>query len=86
MNSTPETVRPPRLCGTLPDAETPRGIYILTGATGRRPTYQVRMLAAKAATTGKELVLQVPRTCVFDRSLAELMQREPHLIRREDLP
>jgi hypothetical protein len=70
--------------GTRPDAETPRRIYLVKQVLVLRATYQIRLLALKAAAQGKQLVLQVPRGCRFDRPLADLAAAMPGVIQRED--
>jgi hypothetical protein len=70
--------------GTRPDAETAQRIYLVKQVQVLRATYQVRLLALKAAEQGKQLVLQVPRSCRFDRALADLAAAMPTVIQRED--
>ncbi len=78
--------RPPAFVrGARPDAETASRIILIKRVSVLRATYQVRLLALKAAETGKSLILQVPPTCRFDASLQELIGLRPSLIRREDL-
>jgi hypothetical protein len=48
-----------------------------------RATYQVRLLAFKAETTGKKLILKVPTVCRFEPSLQRLMKLTSR-IRREN--
>jgi len=78
--------RTPLPRGTRPDAETPRRIYLVKQVQVLRATYQVRLLALKAVEQGKQLVLQVPRSCRFDRTLADLAAAMPAVIQREDRP
>ena len=70
MNPTPPSSPLPR--GTRPDAETPDRIHLIKNVSALRATYQVRLLALKASSEGKKLVLHVPAACRFDPSLAEL--------------
>jgi hypothetical protein len=81
MNPIPPTPR-----GTRADAETEERIYLVKNVTSLRATYQVRLLALKAAETGKKLVLKVPAVCRFDPSLEQLISRTGNLIEREDIP
>lgn len=74
---------PPR--GALPDAETPDRIYLVKNVPFLRATQQIRLLAAKAALSGKRLVLLAPADCRFDESLRELIREQPAAIVREDL-
>lgn len=78
-------MNPPALRGTCPDAETSERITLIKAVTLLRATYQVRLLALKAAETGKILVLKVPAACNFDSSLNRLIRSAPGLIQRENL-
>lgn len=71
--------------GVLSDAETSERIYLFKNVSALRATCQVRLLAMKAAATGKKLVLKVPPPCRFDHSLRDLIGTAPTLILREDL-
>ena len=79
-----EDSRSPR--GARADAETPEAIYLIKHVSSLRATYQIRLLALKAAESGKILVLMAPRTCRFDPSLEALVMAMSGRIRREDLP
>jgi plasmid maintenance system killer protein len=61
-------------------------IYLIKNVSALRATYQVRLLALKAAQHGKKLVLKVPPACRFENSLADLARAMPQVIQREDLP
>jgi hypothetical protein len=80
MNTIPHIPR-----GTRPDAETAERIYLVKNVTVLRATYQVRLLALKAAEHGKKLVLKVPASCRFEPSLEQLVARTRDLIEREDI-
>jgi len=75
--------RTPR--GSRPDAETPEKLYLIKAVPALRATYQVRLLAFRAAQEGKRLVLRVPRACRFDPYLQEMIRAFPGIIEREDL-
>jgi hypothetical protein len=70
--------------GTRPDAETFDQIYVIKNVSILRATYQIKLLAFKATTTKKKLVLKVPKACQFHTSLKELMKMT-NVVRREDL-
>ena len=72
--------------GARPDAETTSAIYLIKNVSSLRATYQIRLLALKAAETGKKLVLKVPAACAFDPALQGLVKETDGLIRREDMP
>jgi len=71
--------------GVRPDAETSERIYLIKNASILRATCQIRLLALRAAATGKEFVLLVPPECRWDASLDGLIESAPCLVRREDL-
>ena len=71
--------------GSLPDAETNDKIYLIKKVSTLRATYQVRLLAFKATETRKKLILAVPRSCQFHRSLKALIKMTDNTIRRDDL-
>jgi len=77
---------PPTPRGSRPDAETATALYLIKLVSALRATYQVRLLALKAAETGKKLILKVPAGCRFDPALEGLIRETDGLIRREDLP
>ena len=77
------TPAPPR--GALPDAETTGHIYLVKNVPSLRATQQIRLLAAKAALSHKQLVLLTPAACRFDEPLRELMREQPAIVVREDL-
>jgi hypothetical protein len=75
----------PRPRGARPDAETPGSIHLVKNVSSLRATYQIRLLALRAAQAGKRLVLEVPRSCRFQPDLSGLAAAMPDVIRREDL-
>jgi hypothetical protein len=86
MNS-PTTFRrlPPILRGVRPDAETHDRVYLIKNVPLLFATQQIRLLAAKAALSRKQLFIVTPAACRFDKSLEELMQSQPEIIRRKEL-
>ena len=72
--------------GTRPDAETAETIILVKNVGWLRATYQVRLLALRAAGEGRRLVLRVPARCRFDATLLGLCAAMPRVIGREDLP
>jgi hypothetical protein len=71
--------------GSRPDAETIDKVYLVKNLSLLRATYQVRMLAFRAMESHKLLVLKVPGTCKFDRTLKDLIKATGKTIKREDL-
>lgn len=71
--------------GARADAETIDKIYLVKNVSILRATYQIRLLAFKAASNHKKLILKVPKTCRFDISLMELMELTGAMIQREVL-
>lgn len=71
--------------GVRPDAETADRIYLIKIVPELRATQQIRLLAAMAALSHKQLVLVTPASCRLGQDLAELMQDHPESIRREEL-
>ena len=78
--------KPPIARGPRPDAETPRGLYLVKNVPTLRATYQIRLLALRAAEEGRQLVLRVPPSCRFDPALEGLAAALPGVLQREDLP
>jgi hypothetical protein len=86
MNASAQEHSPPALPrGALPDAETDKHIYLVKNVPSLRATRQIRLLAARAALSHKQLVLLTPATCRFDEPLRELMREQPAAIGRGDL-
>jgi hypothetical protein len=82
----PEPDASPVPRGARPDAETAGQIHLVKNVSELRATYQVRLLAVKAAETRKVLILRVPRHCRFAADLQSLVAARPGLILRETLP
>jgi hypothetical protein len=76
----------PETRGARPDAETAGEIILVKNVGCLRATYQVRLLALRAAAEGRRLVLRVPARCRFDGALLGLSAALPRVIGREDLP
>jgi hypothetical protein len=55
------------------DAETYDQIMLIKNVSTLRATYQIRLLAFKAAETGKKLVIKVPKRCRVDGTLKDLV-------------
>ena len=71
--------------GVRPDAETLDRIYLIKNVPLLFATQQIRLLAAKAALFHKQLFIVTPVACRFDKSLEELMQSQPEIIRLKEL-
>lgn len=56
--------------GALADAETREKLYLFKSVSRLRLTYQIRLLAFRAAQENKKLVLRVPKNCRLDRALS----------------
>lgn len=70
--------------GTMADGEKFNRLYLIKNVTSLRATYQIRLLAYRAATEGLKLVLMVPSTCKFQPSLLQLSKEMGDVILRED--
>jgi hypothetical protein len=70
--------------GTLADAEKFNTMYLIKQVQHLRPTYQIRLLAFRAVTEGKKLVLLVPKDCAFSAGLNELVTRCDGKLQRQD--
>jgi hypothetical protein len=71
--------------GARPDAETSNRIYLIKNVMMLRATYQVRLLAFKAMSSQKQLILKVPPSCRFHPSLKGLIKTTGKTVKREDL-
>jgi len=71
--------------GARPDAETASKVYLIKNVAVLHATYQVRLLAFKASTSGKKLILKLPKASRLAPSLKELMRDLPNVIKREHL-
>ncbi|MGY3445345.1 MULTISPECIES: hypothetical protein [unclassified Bradyrhizobium] len=68
-----------------PDAEAAGKIYLIKNVKELRATYQVRLLAFNASTTGRKLILKLPKKSRLAPSLKELIRDLPNVIKREPL-
>ena len=67
--------------GARPDAENQTQLFLFKKVSRLRATYQVRLLLFQAMTTGRTLVIVLPRGGQVDRTLKELSKRAPkHLV------
>ena len=60
--------------GARADAEQFNRMYLIKNVSRLRATYQIRLLAFRAVTSGLKLVLRVPERCMIDPTLAELIR------------
>lgn len=76
----------PRPDFALPDAETATELILVKNTGALRATRQIRLLAFRARTEGRTLVLFVPRRCRFDDALLALAAERPTAVERRELP
>lgn len=67
-----------------PDAEAFNKMYLIKNVSKLRATYQIRLLAFRAADSGTKLILRVPVSCEFDISLLELIKTCGKSVLREN--
>jgi hypothetical protein len=60
-------------------------MYLFKKVSRLRATYQIRLLAYRAVTSGLTLILRVPASCEFDDSLKALMKTCGKSVSRETL-
>jgi hypothetical protein len=72
------------LRGAKPDAERFNVMYLLKNVPKLRATYQIRLLAFKAVSEKKKLILTVPAHCEFSPLLEELIETCGKAVFRED--
>lgn len=70
--------------GARADADSFNRMYLIKNVQNLRATYQIKLLAFKAVTSGTKLVLRVPENCRFDASLLDLVKLTGNAILRED--
>ena len=69
--------------GALADAETHEAIYLFKNVSKLRLTYQIRLLAFRAAQEGRKLVLRIPKECQVDRALGDFVRAMKPSVRIE---
>lgn len=67
-----------------PDAEAFNKMYLIKNVSKLRATYQIRLLAFRAVDSGTKLILRVPKFCIFEPSLKELIKTCGKSVLRED--
>jgi hypothetical protein len=72
------------LRGSKPDAEKFNVMYLVKNVPNLRATYQIRLLAFKAVSEKKKLILRVPAHCAFSPPLEELIETCRKAVVRED--
>lgn len=70
--------------GSLPDAETLDKIYLIKNVSELRATYQIKLLAYRAAENNKKLIIKLPDTCKIHGSLKRLIKETGNIIKREE--
>jgi len=68
----------------MPDADAFNKMYLIKNVSKLRATYQIRLLAFRAVEEKKKLILRVPSSCEFDRSLMDLMKQCRNAVIREN--
>jgi len=68
----------------MPDAEAFNKMYLIKNVSKLRATYQIRLLAFRAVEKKTKLILRVPVSCEFDRSLDELIKTCGKSVLREN--
>ncbi len=68
----------------MPDAETFNRMYLIKNVLKLRATYQIRLLAFKAVDKKMQLILRVPKACIFDMSLNDLIRQCGKSVMREN--
>ena len=71
--------------GTRADAEGADRLVIVKNVSKLRATYQIKLLAFRAAETGKKLVIAVPKQCRIEGTLRDLARQLPKTIRIEKM-
>jgi hypothetical protein len=85
MTSPENHSHPPQPRGARPDGETEGALVLIKKVSVLRATYQVRLLAFRALSERKTLLLVVPLSCRLDATLDELMKEIPGTIQRGNL-
>ncbi|MGF6994146.1 hypothetical protein P3T25_002501 [Paraburkholderia sp. GAS32] len=68
----------------MPDAESFNRMYLVKNVSKLRATYQIRLLAFRAVEERKRLIIKVPNSFEFDRSLVDLIKRCRNSVTREN--
>jgi hypothetical protein len=69
--------------GSVPDADNAKGLYLLKNVSEMRLTYQIKLLAYMAHTTGKKLHIRLPSTANVHPKLLDYVREHGGLIRIE---
>jgi hypothetical protein len=67
----------------MPDAESYAKVYLLKCTSVLRLTYQIRLLAFRAAESQRLLVIQVPRSCHIGNDLQQFAKQHRTHVRIE---
>ena len=76
-------VRRPGLRGSRADSESSNRAYLVKNVSTLRATHQIRMLGFRASLGDAKLILKVPKSCTFHKSLNRLIERAGGTILRE---
>jgi len=69
--------------GAKPDAESYDRFYLIKNVSELRATYQIRLLAYRASSEGKKLILRIPKSAKIHSSLRSLRRECGSLIKIE---
>ena len=69
--------------GARPDAEVRGKLYLLKSASQLRLTYQIKMLSHMAQTSGKKLIIQLPKTARVHTCLRTFIRNSDGLVKIE---
>jgi hypothetical protein len=66
--------------GAMADAEDGNKMYLFKNVSFLRATYQIRLLAYRAITEGRKLIIRIPKHCKVDKVLRDLIkENKKHL-------
>jgi hypothetical protein len=69
--------------GARADAERNDAFFLLKNVSSMRLTYQIRLLAFRAAESGRRLVIRVPSNCSINPSLRDFQKEHSMVVRIE---
>ncbi len=69
--------------GTKADAETSTSLFLFKNVSTLRLTYQIRLLAYRAAESQRKLIIRVPSSCKLHQTLRDFLSLHLKLLRIE---